>query len=98
MIVAHVTRMASSVDWQKNGGEFIPAPETYLNGQRWDGAELDSVRAKPWFLTWPQVVEKGKKHGLLVDDFEIPAYFKQAVLHAEGVTPEAVKQAEKEWA
>ncbi len=39
-IVAHVRFMARSVDWTKKAGEFIPAPLTYLNGRRWDGADL----------------------------------------------------------
>jgi 5-methylcytosine-specific restriction endonuclease McrA len=41
-IVAHVLAMVESADWQKNGGEFIPMPATYLNGQRWDGADLSA--------------------------------------------------------
>jgi uncharacterized protein YdaU (DUF1376 family) len=39
-IVAHVEKMAQSESWRTG---FDPMPETYLNGQRWDGAELDSV-------------------------------------------------------
>ena len=39
VIVAHVERMKESKDWQKNAGEFVPAPLVYLNQQRWDGAE-----------------------------------------------------------
>jgi len=41
-IVAHVLGMAESADWQKNGGEFIPMPATYLNQARWDGADLSA--------------------------------------------------------
>lgn len=36
-ILAHVREMANSNDWQKQSGQFIPAPLTYLNQSRWDG-------------------------------------------------------------
>lgn len=39
-IVAHVEAMKLSAGWRKNGGEFIPAPLVYLNGRRWEGAEV----------------------------------------------------------
>lgn len=39
-IVAHVQSMCLSADWQKQGGEFIPAPLSYLNQARWDGADI----------------------------------------------------------
>lgn len=28
-----------SDDWSKDGGQFAPAPMTYLNQKRWDGFE-----------------------------------------------------------
>ncbi len=39
-IIAHVNALASSDDWKKQSGQYIPAPLTYLNQLRWDGAEL----------------------------------------------------------
>lgn len=39
-ILAHVRAMAATADWQKQNGEFIPAPVVYLRGKRWDGAEV----------------------------------------------------------
>ena len=39
-IVAHVGWLKTTADWQKNGGEYIPAPLVYLNQQRWDGADI----------------------------------------------------------
>lgn len=39
-IVAHVEAMKMSAGWRKNSGEFIPAPLVYLNGRRWEGAEI----------------------------------------------------------
>ena len=38
LIVSHIARLKASPDWQKNNGEFIPAPLVYLNQRRWDGA------------------------------------------------------------
>ena len=39
-IVAHVEAMSKTEGWTKQGGEFVPAPLVYLNGRRWDGAEV----------------------------------------------------------
>lgn len=35
-IVAHVERMASTPDWQREGGKFVPNVTTYLNDARWE--------------------------------------------------------------
>lgn len=43
-ILAHVTAMAKSEGWTKQGGAFVPAPVVYLRGKRWDGAELGAAR------------------------------------------------------
>lgn len=39
-IVRHTAWLCVSGDWQKDGGSFIPMPITYLNQERWDGAEI----------------------------------------------------------
>lgn len=39
-IIDHVKAMASSDDWLRDSGQYIPAPLAYLNQQRWDGAEV----------------------------------------------------------
>lgn len=39
VILAHVATLKASTGWQKNAGEFIPAPLVYLNQRRWEGAE-----------------------------------------------------------
>lgn len=46
-ILAHVTTLARSDGWTKQGGEYVPAPVVYLRGKRWDGAELDGIKAGP---------------------------------------------------
>ncbi len=35
-IIADVVVRSSSEDWTKGGGQFIPHPATYLNGERWE--------------------------------------------------------------
>ena len=47
LVLAHVEKLKSSNDWQKQGGQFVPAPLVYLNGRRWEGA--DSVSANDSF-------------------------------------------------
>ena len=42
-VLAHVESMKNSASWQKNGGEFIPAPLVYLNKRSWEGAELTAT-------------------------------------------------------
>ena len=39
LVIAHVDFMKNSREWQKQDGEFIPAPLVYLNQRRWEGAE-----------------------------------------------------------
>jgi len=36
VILKAVERMKLSTDWQKDGGEYIPHPATWLNGRRWE--------------------------------------------------------------
>lgn len=93
-IVFHVMAMAKTDDWRRG---FDPMPETYLNGQRWDGAELDAPESgvKPWFINgWNSIVTKGQEFRLNETDFNSPPEFRAAVLKAAGITPEMVKQAE----
>ena len=47
LVINHVSSMKNSREWQKNGGEFIPAPLVYLNQKRWEGAET-SAPSSQW--------------------------------------------------
>ncbi len=38
LVSAHVERMKAG-PWRKDGGQYIPAPLTYLNQRRWEGAD-----------------------------------------------------------
>lgn len=42
-ILAHVRAMRGTTDWTKQAGEFVPAPEVYLRGKRWDGADAGAT-------------------------------------------------------
>ena len=35
-MMASLSQFKKSYDWQKNGGQFIPYPSTWLNGRRWE--------------------------------------------------------------
>ena len=51
IILKHVQWMATTSQWLRDNGAFIPAPKVYLNQQRWDGAELPenfSTEPKPF--------------------------------------------------
>jgi len=45
-IVAHVSYMATTDNWKKGNGDFIPAPLVYINQMRWDGAEIPEPETK----------------------------------------------------
>jgi hypothetical protein len=42
-IYKHVEWLKTTADWLKDGGAFIPMPITYLNQQRWDGADIPEL-------------------------------------------------------
>lgn len=72
----------ASKDWQKNEGEFIPYPATYLRRLQFlDEMEVTLPQDQvAWRETWPGIVAKGKQFGLLESDFAQPYLFKEAVL------------------
>lgn len=41
-MMASLSQAKSSYDWQKNNGQYIPYPSTWLNGRRWED-ELSNV-------------------------------------------------------
>lgn len=59
-------RWKQTEQWQKEGGNFIPYPATFLNQRRWEDTSYTEVRGR-----WPRVEPSGKcKCGA-----EIPAGF-----------------------
>jgi hypothetical protein len=47
IIVKHLQWMATTEQWLRDNGAFIPAPKVYLNQQRWDGADIPELKPKP---------------------------------------------------
>ena len=47
IIVKHLNWMATTGQWLRDGGAFIPAPKVYLNQQRWDGADIPDLKPRP---------------------------------------------------
>lgn len=45
-ILNKVEEMKNSQDWQKDGGQFIPMPATFLNGKRWEDEGVEGVNRK----------------------------------------------------
>lgn len=55
-IIKHTEWMKTTADWMKDRGAFIPMPITYLNQQRWDGADIEVVIEKPKAYIDPAVM------------------------------------------
>lgn len=47
IILADIERRKSGPDWQKNNGEFVPMPATYLNNKRWEDEGTSPTKAEP---------------------------------------------------
>ncbi len=97
VILRHVEACKKSESWRTG---YEPMPLTYLNQERWDGADLQAPASgeKPWFINgWSGIVAKGAEHGLQEQDYRTPPEFRAAVLKLAGVTSEQVRQAEAEW-
>ncbi len=46
VILLHIDSLKASPGWTKDGGQFIPAPISYLNKRSWDGADLCEQSAR----------------------------------------------------
>ena len=46
IILKHIQWMATTAQWLRDSGAFIPAPKVYLNQQRWDGADIHDIKPK----------------------------------------------------
>lgn len=40
LMLAAIAQQAASEQWQREGGQFIPMPATWLNGRRWEDAQV----------------------------------------------------------
>jgi hypothetical protein len=47
LVLPALKNAISSREWQKDGGQFIPNPSTWLNQGRWEDEGIDLVALKP---------------------------------------------------
>lgn len=78
-ICAAVARAKTSLQWRKDGGQFIPHPANWLRAKGWE----DVHAVEPGHRTWSDIVASGKRFGLKEDDFAQAPAFKAAVLERE---------------
>ena len=63
-LIAIVVRHTKQAQWAKDGGEYIPHPATWLNGEQWLDelpAETNNEREEK---IWKQLTEQYKREGL----------------------------------
>jgi hypothetical protein len=48
-ILSAIAQQSASEQWQRDGGQFIPMPATWLNGRRWEDAPLAAVSGSDIF-------------------------------------------------
>lgn len=46
-ILSALERQKQSAQWQKDNGQFIPYPATWLNGRRWEDEQTEEASAMP---------------------------------------------------
>lgn len=46
-LMAALEKQKASADWQKDGGQFIPHPATWLNGRRWEDEAPQATSQAP---------------------------------------------------
>lgn len=49
-IIEAIKEQKKSLDWQKDNGQFIPFPATWLNGKRWEDSEYEAKKTEFDFL------------------------------------------------
>jgi hypothetical protein len=48
-LLAAIALQATTEQWTKDGGQFIPMPASWLNGRRWEDAPLAAVSGSDIF-------------------------------------------------
>jgi hypothetical protein len=61
-LMAGLERAKSSANWQKDGGQFIPHPATWINGRRWEDESTASASSAAPSLPQPGAVRQ--RHGI----------------------------------
>lgn len=69
IILRSLERQKHSVQWTKDGGQYVPYPATWLNGKRWEddptcstGASLNESSARSWSDYTPEELEQQVEH------------------------------------
>lgn len=44
-LLAGLQRQKASADWQKDGGQFVPHPATWLTGRRWEDEIIQGAKS-----------------------------------------------------
>lgn len=80
VLLEKIAAQCQSPDWRKDGGQFIPYPATWLNGERWDdevqinlGAAKAYERAEqpkpasvlPWYQDPQKIRARGAQLGIV---------------------------------
>ncbi len=87
-VLSAVERAKASKDWQKDGGEFIPHPATWINARGWEDEPDAAPPEKPLFPSWHlchghnrmkpwKVGVNGKEIQLVIDQHGQPRYRRQ---------------------
>jgi hypothetical protein len=67
-MIATLDAQKKTLDWLRDGGQYIPLPASYLRAGRFmDDVAIDmgaNVNAKPWHESWSGIVAKGKELGI----------------------------------
>ena len=79
IILKHVQWMATTAQWVRDNGAFIPAPKVYLNQQRWDGAEVPEIKPKPTIDPALAKIEADSKRAV-----PIPEHIRQKMASLKG--------------
>jgi hypothetical protein len=88
-----IERAKTSVDWLKEGGQFIPYPASWLRAKGWEDSDLGggltlapTGEVKPWWKSVAGITAKGKELGLVQTE-DVFAHFRDRVYRAAGSGP-----------
>lgn len=57
-MIKQINRLKQTKEWQKDNGQFIPYPTTWLNGKRWED-EINEIKQPSWLNE--EIKEEGVK-------------------------------------
>lgn len=85
-LLAAIDAASRSPQWQRDGGQYIPYPATWLRAEGWeDEHQVNLAAAAPqraWHETAGGLEQRGRELGLFPQDFAHFPAFKVAVMQA----------------